>query len=132
MTPCKNDNFNNLTLNKTSIAYLYSRLEPCYTMNLQTSLGQLRLLALLEGISYLLFGITMPLKYLFAIPEPNFIVGIIHGGLFILYVVSALHNSLTLKWNLKTAFFVLTASVVPFGTFVLDFRILKPIAERKS
>jgi len=100
-------------------------------MHFQTPLGQLRVLALLEGISYLLFGITMPLKYVLQIPEPNFIVGSIHGGLFILYIISSIHNSFIHKWNFKTTFFVLAASVVPFGTFVLDLRLLKPLAEQK-
>ena len=44
-------------------------------MNLKSPLGRLRLLALLEGISYLLLGITMPIKYKLGIPEPNFYVG---------------------------------------------------------
>ncbi len=98
-------------------------------MNLQSPLGQLRLLALFEGISYLLFGITMPLKYMLDIPEPNYIVGMIHGVLFVLYVASTIQNSIVQKWNLRTIFFVLSASLVPFGTFILEFRVLKPIAE---
>lgn len=101
-------------------------------MNLNTSLGQLRLLALFEGISYLLFGITMPLKYVFDVPEPNYVVGVIHGFLFILYVGSALQNSYLQKWSLKTIFFVLSASIVPFGTFILESKLLRPFAEERA
>jgi integral membrane protein len=100
-------------------------------MNINTSLGQLRLLALFEGISYLLFGITMPLKYVLAIPEPNMVVGMIHGILFIGYVASALQNAIINRWNIKTTLFVLAASIVPFGTFVLEAKLLKPLAEGK-
>ena len=53
---------------------------------LKTKINQLRLLAYLEGISFLvLIGIGMPLKYVFALPEPNLYIGMIHGLLFIAY-----------------------------------------------
>ena len=54
-------------------------------MTLHTVLGQLRILAILEGISYLLLIPTVILKYGFDIGLPNKIVGSIHGLLFILY-----------------------------------------------
>ena len=44
------------------------------------------IIALLEGISYLLFGVTMPLKYWMNITEPNKIIGMLHGILFITYI----------------------------------------------
>ena len=42
-------------------------------------------------ISYLmLFGVTMPLKYVFDMPLPNYIVGMAHGFLFVAYVFGVL------------------------------------------
>jgi integral membrane protein len=93
----------------------------------QSPLGRLRLLAHLEGISYLLFAITMPLKYLMAIPEPNYVVGVSHGLLFILYIASSLQNIIIYKLNIKKAILVLVASVIPFGTFILDAKLLRPM-----
>lgn len=93
----------------------------------QSPLGRLRLLAHLEGITYLLFAITMPLKYLLDIPEPNYVVGISHGLLFVLYVASSFQNIIIHKWSIVKALLVLAASVIPFGTFVLDARLLKPL-----
>jgi integral membrane protein len=55
-------------------------------MNVTNTFRLLRLSAILEGISYLLFAITMPLKYMYEIAYPNKIVGMIHGFLFIAYV----------------------------------------------
>lgn len=101
----------------------------CYlkilSMELYTFLGRFRLVAILEGISYLLFGITMPLKYIFGIPEPNYIVGMAHGVLFIAYLFLALQAIFMFKWNFKTSFLVMAASLVPAGTFVADHKILK-------
>ncbi|MFN5148249.1 MAG: DUF3817 domain-containing protein, partial [Flavobacteriia bacterium] len=63
-------------------------------MNIRTILGQLQLLAILEGISYISFGLTMPLKYMMDIKGPNYVVGMAHGVLFIAYCmwVVLLHN----------------------------------------
>jgi integral membrane protein len=96
-------------------------------MNLKTALGRLRLLAILEGISYLLLFITMPLKYGLDLLLPNYIVGMAHGVLFILYVILALQSTLIYHWGFWTTILVLGASLVPFGTFYVDSRILKPL-----
>ncbi|MCX2744038.1 DUF3817 domain-containing protein [Mangrovivirga sp. M17] len=95
-------------------------------MNLKSTLGRFRLVAILEGISYLLFAITMPLKYMMDIPQPNYVVGMAHGFLFIAYIFLALTAIFTYKWNLKTSFLVLLASLIPAGTFFIDIKILKP------
>lgn len=92
-------------------------------MNWKTALGRLRILAILEGISYLLFAITMPLKYGLNIPQPNFFVGMAHGWLFILYIVLCIQNIYLYRWKSTVAFLALAASLIPFGTFVADARI---------
>lgn len=95
-------------------------------MNLKTNIGRLRLLAILEGISYLLFGVTMPLKYVMGIPGPNYVVGMAHGWLFVLYLVFCVVCIRQYKWPMGVAFWALVASLVPLGTFVADARIFKP------
>jgi len=94
-------------------------------MNLNTLLGRLRLAAILEGVSYLLFAVTMPLKYFYEMPEPNYYVGISHGVLFIIYIALCLQSAFTFKWKLSTTFWALLASVIPFGTFIADSKIFK-------
>ena len=54
---------------------------------LKTPLGRLRIVAFVEGCSYLLLGITMVLKYRFSMPRPNYVVGMAHGVLFVLLVL---------------------------------------------
>lgn len=87
----------------------------------------LRKLAIYEGISYLLlFAVTMPIKYLLQITQPNFIVGLIHGILFILYCIfSVLVYKEIKEWGIKTFAIVIIASLLPFGTFILDSKLLK-------
>ncbi len=88
---------------------------------MNTALSRFRWIALSEGVSFLvLLGIAMPLKYLAEIAIAVKIVGWIHGILFILYLVLGLHAAGVLRWSLRFRFYVLVASLVPFGTFVLD------------
>jgi integral membrane protein len=76
-----------------------------------------RKIAFAEGISYLLFALTMPLKYIFNVPEPNFAVGLAHGVLFVAYCLLLLDVWIRYNWKFKKAFFAFVASLVPFGTF---------------
>lgn len=101
-------------------------------MNLKTALGRLRLFAILEGISYLLFAITMPLKYGLEIPEPNFYVGMTHGWLFIIYIILCLQISYIQKWSAQTTALALIASLVPFGTFYADAKLFKPASKAQG
>lgn len=85
----------------------------------------LRILAIAEGISYLLFAITMPLKRMYEIEWPNKIVGMGHGILFILYVIWCYKIGKERKWSIKTLLLAEFASLIPFGTFVADYKIFK-------
>lgn len=99
-------------------------------MNINTALGQLRILAILEGISYLLLLPTVILKYGYEMGLPNKIVGSIHGVLFILYSVWVVYYAIKKKWNLIKTLICLAASLFPFATFIVDQKILKPEAEQ--
>lgn len=88
---------------------------------LKTALGRLRVVGLIEGISYLvLLGIAMPLKYLAEIPIAVTIAGGLHGVLFILFMLALAQVKFKHRWPLKRAFIAFILSLVPFGNFVLD------------
>lgn len=83
----------------------------------------LRVLAVLEGISYLLLlGICMPLKYVFDHPEFTHPVGLAHGVLFVSYCLWVCIVAYQKKWSLNIVFWSGVASLLPFGTFVADKR----------
>lgn len=93
---------------------------------LTTTLGRLRLVAFIEGTSFLLIlFITMPLKYLFEAPEPNLVVGMAHGVFFILYIAAVLHITFEEHWKGKRVALALLASIIPFGTFWADKKIFR-------
>ena len=89
-------------------------------------IGRLRLAGFVEGISYLLLlFIAMPLKYFADVPEAVKIVGWIHGLLFIWVVIALLNVMATSKWKFLKSLLAFIASLVPFGTFVLDTHLRK-------
>ena len=94
-------------------------------MNFSSTLGVLRLTGFLEGCSFLLLALTMPLKYAMAMPLPNQVVGMAHGFLFIFYVLMVFIVAREKKWALRTQFGAYLASLLPFGTFVADSRIFR-------
>ena len=53
------------------------------------------------------------------------ILGPIHGMLFIAYVVVALSIRREMGWSGKTTFWVLAGAVLPFGGYVVDWRLLR-------
>ena len=89
-----------------------------------STLGWFRLVAITEGISYLLLLlIAMPLKYFANIPELVTYLGWAHGFLFVLYGMLLLKVWIEYRWPFSKAFLAFIAALVPFGTFVLDKRL---------
>lgn len=85
----------------------------------------LRIVAIMEGISYLLFAITMPLKYYADLLWPNKYVGMAHGVLFIAYVILVCVGWYIKKWKFWQFFLAQLASLIPFGTFIAEKKLFK-------
>ena len=91
---------------------------------LRTPIGRLRVIAFIEGTSFLLLlGVAMPLKYFAGLPTAVTAVGWIHGLLFVLYLIAVAEVSVVRRWSRERVLGALAAGVIPFGTFVLDARL---------
>ena len=91
---------------------------------LSTTLGRFRLIAIIEGISYLvLLFIAMPLKYMADMPMAVKITGSVHGFLFVVFMVFLLLARVQYKWSFGKATLAFLSSLIPFGTFVFDRKI---------
>lgn len=87
-----------------------------------------RIIALLEGLSYvLLLFIAVPVKYLNNDPSYVKMLGMPHGLLFMGYVALAIVLRTDNQWIKNNFFMVLMASVIPFGTFVVEKKLNKTI-----
>ena len=88
-------------------------------------LSPFRIVAFLEGVSYiLLLFIATPIKYFGDDPQYVKLLGMPHGLLFMAYIVMAVLISKDMKWDNKTLWIVLIASIIPFGTFYIDKKYL--------
>ncbi|MFD3448821.1 DUF3817 domain-containing protein [Microbacteriaceae bacterium 4G12] len=93
---------------------------------LATPIGRLRVIGFIEGISFLvLLCIAMPLKYFADFPKAVTVVGMAHGIFFILFIFAVIQVTTTHHKSKSWAFGALVASVIPFGTFVLDGKLKK-------
>jgi integral membrane protein len=97
-------------------------------INLQIMLRIFKIVAVLEGISFLVLLANMLLI------KPNnmvlyksllFPIGMSHGVLFIAYLYLAFMNYSKQNWNLKDLALILLGSLLPFGTFYIERRYLK-------
>jgi integral membrane protein len=85
-----------------------------------------RLTAFLEGVSYLLLLFAaVPIKYLLGNPLYVKLLGMPHGILFVAYIFFVFYFGKRWSWNLKVIGVALACSVLPFGTFYVDWKYLK-------
>jgi integral membrane protein len=92
-------------------------------------ISKFRVAARAEGISFLvLLFIAMPLKYMMDLPMAVKVVGWLHGIFFIWYWVAAVPLFTVLKWPVDRIIGLGLASILPFGTFVMERRWLSPVA----
>lgn len=92
---------------------------------LATTLGRFRIIAFIEGVSFVvLLFIAMPLKYMMGMPEAVRITGMAHGILFVLFMFLLLQASIEYGWKFKKIVLLFLLSIVPFGTFWAEKKIL--------
>ncbi|MEM9327604.1 MAG: DUF3817 domain-containing protein [Bacteroidota bacterium] len=98
----------------------------------QSQVGRLRLLAMAEGVSLLvLVFVSVPLKHVFGVAHLSSVLGPIHGILFLVFMINAISVGVAYGWKFKqTTWKVILAAVIPFGTFYIDRKILKPIHQK--
>ena len=93
---------------------------------LSSVIGRLRIIGFLEGLSFLfLLGIAMPLKYMLGLPQAVKVVGMAHGVLFLLFIFLSVQAKFVYEWSLRKMFLLWIASVLPFGTFYADYKLLR-------
>ena len=85
-----------------------------------------RIIAFLEGVSYILL-MSVGLYFKYQLEDPSYVklLGMPHGILFVAYLVFALLLKENEKWNKTELFIVLVCSILPFGTFYVDWKYLK-------
>jgi integral membrane protein len=84
-------------------------------------LRQLRVIAFLEGLSFvLLLFVAMPLKYWAGLPLAVRIMGSVHGLLFVAFCWALFRAAVERDWPPRRWLAAFVSSLLPFGTFVFD------------
>lgn len=96
-------------------------------LNFSTPINRFRVVALGEGISYLvLLFVAMPLKYVWGEPAMVRLFGSLHGALFVAYAAYLFEVHIKEKWPLWKSGIAFLLSLIPFGTFWLELKWLNP------
>jgi integral membrane protein len=94
---------------------------------LNTPVGRVRAVGMIEGVSFLvLLLVAMPLKYIVkhpSGPDAVFWVGAVHGALFIAYAAVAFRAWGKGHLSDRLLGYAALASVLPFGPFVIDKKL---------
>jgi len=100
---------------------------------LETPIGRLRAVGLVEGVSFLvLLGVAMPMKYIAGMPLAVKITGWIHGVLFIAFCAALISARQSARWGWRQTAVVFVAALLPFGPFVIDRRLKQQEAAQRG
>lgn len=97
-----------------------------------SNIGRLRLLAILEGFSLLiLVFVSIPLKHIYGVTALSSVLGPVHGIFFLLFIMTTISVGVENKWEFKsTTWKILIACIIPFGTFYINYKIIIPLYEK--
>lgn len=91
----------------------------------------LRLVALIEGLSWLVLIGAMIYRAQTNNHDPVSWSGRIHGGLFCLFALVLMLTWMEAKWGLKFAFLIGLSSLLPFGFLFADPFLKKKLTESR-
>jgi integral membrane protein len=102
-------------------------------VSIETALRNYRVAAWVTGVGLLvLVLIAMPLKYFFGQPELVAVVGMMHGFLYMAYIVLTLLLAERCRWKPLDALLILVAGTIPFASFVAEHRVTQRVRVGRS
>ena len=100
------------------------------TTGIVSFLRQLRVVAFLEGLSFvLLLFVAMPLKYYAGLPLAVRVLGSLHGLLFLAFCWALARAAIACEWPFRRSLLAFVSSLLPFGTFVFDRSLKREISD---
>ena len=87
-----------------------------------------RIMAFVTGTLLLvLVFVAMPIKYWGDHPGPTAVVGVLHGFLFMVYLLATLDLGIRLRWNPIKLVIIMACGTIPFASFVAERRITREV-----
>lgn len=102
-------------------------------MSIATALRNYRVAAWVTGIGLLvLVFVAMPLKYFLGEPRPVAVVGMLHGFLYMVYIVCTLILAERCRWRPVEAVVILLAGTIPIASFVAERQVTRRVREGRA
>jgi integral membrane protein len=102
-------------------------------VSIATALRNYRVAAWVTGVGLLvLVFVAMPLKYFFGEPRPVAVVGMLHGFLYMAYIVCTLILAERRRWRPLEAVVILLAGTVPIASFVAERQVTRRVREGRA
>jgi integral membrane protein len=102
-------------------------------VSVETALRNYRISAWVTGTGLLvLVFVAMPLKYFFGQPQLVALVGMMHGFLYMAYIVLTLLLAERARWKPLDALVILLAGTIPVASFVAERRVTHRVREGLS
>jgi integral membrane protein len=102
-------------------------------VSIATALRNYRVAAWVTGTGLLvLVFIAMPLKYFFGEPRPVALVGMLHGFLYMAYIVCTLILAERCRWRPLDALVILLAGTIPIASFVAERQVTRRVREGRD
>jgi len=98
------------------------------TVSIATALRMYRVSAWVTGVGLLLLAFyAMPAKYFFGDPRPVALIGMVHGFLYMIYIVCTLILAERTRWKPLFAVLVLAAGTIPIASFVAERKVTRKV-----
>ncbi|SFN17101.1 integral membrane protein [Pseudonocardia ammonioxydans] len=93
-------------------------------MTVAGALKAFRISAWVTGVGLLLLTFyAMPAKYIFGEPGPVAAIGMVHGFLYMIYIVCTLILAERCRWKPLFAVVILAAGTIPVASFVAERKV---------
>ena len=91
---------------------------------MSTRFGRYRVMAYVTGVVLLIACfVALPLTYAADKPAFGKVVWTMHGWLYLLYLMAAVHLAMARRWKPVRLVLVLLAGTIPFLSFVMERRL---------
>jgi integral membrane protein len=74
--------------------------------------------------------VGLPLTHVFHHPAFGRVVWTMHGWLYLLYLMAAVHLAMARRWPLPRLLLVLLAGTIPFLSFVMERRLSRELSSQ--
>lgn len=90
-------------------------------LDLSTPAKRFRFVAVAEAITWLALLVAMFFKWVLGHSEAVAVPGMVHGIVFIVFVLTSLVTARQLRWSMSITGLALISSIPPFGTIVFEW-----------